>query len=267
MGLAGIVCPMDGEFHSFGECIAKHNDPNGLYCNAPRFLLNELSQNESKRKDAKISSTVLTGCARAYALRMSFPYFIKLPSGWNMARGTWAHAMFEQGAYDPEEYFIEQRIRKMLTMDDGTEIPITGQPDEVNWRYGILVDYKTKHQVPTPPVPIEHEAQFNIYAWLLNGGTIITDGPHKDRVVNVEIVRGGMHYISWQPKTPWRRIPVDIWPYEETEAWMRERAKPLDNYIKTGYIPPCNALFTYGKCDCVQMELEHHDYWHELGLI
>src|SRR6478752_5665756 len=210
--LKGVVCPQTQQFETFDTCCRRHNDSEERDCNAPRFLLNELSKNDEKRKEVRISTTVLTGCARSYAIKQSRPYFIELPSGWNMARGSWAHAMFENGHYSEHEYLIEERLRKYFDYN-GVLIPVTGQPDEVNRVHGILIDYKTKHMVPTS-APIEHEAQFNVYVWLLKGGEIVTkDSSRLGEIVDIDIVRGGMHYVSWQPKIPWRRIQVPIWDF------------------------------------------------------
>ncbi len=262
--LKGVVCPQTQQFETFDTCCRRHNDSEERDCNAPRFLLNELSKNDEKRKEVRISTTVLTGCARSYAIKQSRPYFIELPSGWNMARGSWAHAMFENGHYSEHEYLIEERLRKYFDYN-GVLIPVTGQPDEVNRVHGILIDYKTKHMVPTS-VPIEHEAQFNIYIWLLRGGEVI-EGKHTGEVVDVPIVRGGMHYVSWQPKVPWRRIQVPIWDIFDTEEWMMERMAPLLSWKESGILPSCNSLFTYGKCECQKLEESHNDYWREHGII
>lgn len=263
--LVGVVCPQTGQFESFETCCQRHNDSEERDCSAPRFLLNELRGSHKRRAGANISTTVLTGCARAYALKQERPYFIELPSGWNMARGTWAHAMFQDGEYSKSEYYIEERLRKNLQIGDEF-VPVTGQPDEVNHVRGILIDYKTKHQVPTA-IPIEHEAQFNIYIWLLDGGEIITKGKNFGKVVHVPITRGGIHYVSWQPKIPWRRIHAPIWDPFDTEEFMIERITPLTEWMRTGILPSCNALFTYGKCDCQKLEASHYHYWRENGII
>lgn len=262
--VVGIVCPLDNNFHYFDDCKATHSDPNAFSCNAPRFLLNELSENEHKRKDANISTTVLTGCARAYAIKKSRPWFINPTQGWNMARGTWAHAMFEQGNYGPE-FLIEQRLSKSLDIN-GKPVYITGKPDEVNTKDGILIDYKTKHMIPTS-VSFDHEAQFNVYVWLLQGGKIVTRGKRKNEIVTVNITRGGIHYVSWQPKIPWRRIKVPIWETEEVERWITERVSPITQWEETGILPDCNRMVQYGTCDCVQIETTHRQFWKEQGII
>lgn len=262
--IAGIICPLDGNFHYFEDCQATHSDPNAFSCNAPRFLLNELAENDSKRKDAKISTTVLTGCARAFILKNTRPYFINPVQGWNMARGTWAHSMFEKGAYGPE-FIIEQRISKPLDID-GRIMYITGKPDEVNSKDGILIDYKTKHTIPTS-VSFDHEAQFNVYAWLLQGGQVITRGKLYKQTLNVQITRGGIHYVSWQPKTPWRRIKVPIWDTATVENWLIERVRPIAEWEQTGVLPECNRMVAYGRCDCDVLESTHHTFWKEQGFL
>ena len=264
MPLVGIVCPLDSNFHYFEDCQETHSDPNAFSCNAPRFLLNELSENDHKRKDANISTTVLTGCARAYALKKSRPWFINPTQGWNMARGTWAHAMFEKGKYGPE-YLIEQRLSKPLDLR-GKLRYVTGKPDEVNMRDGILIDYKTKHTIPTS-VSFDHEAQFNVYVWLLKEGRVISRGKYKDQVMDVDIIRGGIHYVSWQPKTPWRRIKVDIWSTDDVEYWMSERLTPIAEWEDTGILPQCNRMVSYGRCDCAELEATHYQFWKDQGIV
>jgi hypothetical protein len=253
VALVGIICPYDGTMQEFDTCIACHEGGGKRNCDAPVELLKSMRDNHIERRDAGWSASTLLDCPRAVALREHYDFYEAVSSGWNKARGTWLHAMMEADTEYPEGVVKEERIEKYVDVD-GERIRITGKPDYTNTKRGVLIDYKSKHLLPSKLDP-RHEAQFNIYAWLWNGGTMC----RTNEQVFVQIKSGGMHYITWHAKEgmQFRKMAYPVWDASETEAFVITHATPLVLYKQTNVLPHCQPFIRYpGKwqCDCVKLE-------------
>ncbi len=253
MGIVGVVCEYDNSYQPFQKCIDCHEAFGERNCHAPVELLKIMRDNLRGRRGAGWSASTLTGCARAAAMMEVYDYYEPLVSGYNKGRGTWVHAMLESDRDPPKEVIRERRLRKYINVD-GEEVPLTGQPDKVYAEQGILMDYKSKDRLPRGPDE-SHEAQFNVYAWLLDGGTFLNKrGQPTEEIANIKIVKGGMHYLTWNPKAPYKKIGYRRWTEGETEAFIIDRLRPLVAWKRTHTLPTCNR-FVQGRwdCDCVRM--------------
>lgn len=255
--LKGIICPYDSSYQSFDVCIHAHENGGQRNCDCPIELLKAMRDNHITRKHAGWSMSTLLGCARAVALREKYDFYESITSGWNKSRGTWLHAMFESDETSPDDVVKEKRLGKDVHTR-GRVVRITGKPDYTATQRGILIDYKSKHTLPTRPDP-SHEAQFNGYAWLWNGGYYINDDGSKGESVHVLIKSGGMFYVTWHTKegSQFKKMGYPVWSLERTEAFIIKRLEPLLEWQETGVLPKCNAYQTFpGKwrCDCVKLE-------------
>lgn len=251
MPIAGIVCGADGSYQGFDSCIECHRNRGPRNCHFPTFALKLMRDNGVSRAGVGYSATTLLACSRAVALLEVYDYYEELESGWNKIRGELMHAVAER--YPDENTIQEQRIRKMVTIGDETFL-VTGKADEIDTLFGYILDYKWTAEIPEKPKP-EHEAQFNIYRWLCDDGTYLDTG----EPVNIDIVGGGMHYLSMKKKKkrdgriiyPWKKIPYATWPVEQTQSLVETRLFPLTEWHATGFLPVHNPYESgFWTCDC-----------------
>ena len=266
MPLVGVICPADGSCQSFATCIHAHEQGGSRNCDAPVQILKIMRDNHVGRKHAGWSASTLLSCARTTALQEKYDYFEDVKSGYNKGRGEWVHAMMEADTTPREGLIREVRIRKYFTVN-GQEIFLTGKPDEVDSIRGLLIDYKSKDRIPKTG-DIRHEAQFNVYVWLLDGGFYVNEDGSQGEQVDVKIRGGGMHYLTWNPKDPFKKMAYPIWEREKLEKFLVDRLTPLLDWKNTDSIPKCNAYIKYpGKwrCDCVKLEeqLKELGTWNE----
>ena len=220
-----------------------------------------MRDNHLDRKKAGWSISTVLSCPRAAALQETYDYYEAVETGWNKSRGAWIHAMME--ADDDPTLIKERRIERILKVyyynpetdkEEEYDQRLTGKPDEVDPVARALIDYKSKHLLPRKP-DYRHECQFNGYVWLLADGTFVDNG----EPVQIEIVRGGMHYVTWdiRKRSQWLKMGYPVWPLDETEEFLRERLRPLVLWKQTSILPRCNPLIRYGKnwqCDCEKLE-------------
>jgi hypothetical protein len=169
--------------------------------------------------------------------------------------------MLESEMVNNDNIIAEVRVEKYFNDLDGYEpVRITGKPDKVYKKEGVIIDYKSKYRLPTKPDPM-HEAQMNVYAWLLDGGTLLHNDGTKE-AVNVKIVRGGMLYITWN--TPegeqFLKLGYPIWEESKINSFLTQRIKPLAEWKKTGVLPKCNPYIDIRwDCDCTKIERQLGD--------
>ena len=254
MPIKGVICGYDGTKQDFDTCIRCHESFGERNCHAPVELLRSMKNNMATRANAGWSASTLLSCPRAVALLDTYDYYEPLKTGWNKARGTYLHTMLESEMVPSDNIIAEVRIEKYY---DGFDPPIriTGKPDKVYRNEGIIIDYKSKYRLPTKPDPM-HEAQMNVYAWLLNGGTMLHDDGRKEPV-NIKIVRGGMLYITWNTAedSQFLKIGYPIWDELQMNAFLHSRIEPLAKWKETGVLPQCNPYLPIRwDCDCVKIQ-------------
>ena len=247
MPLRGIKCPCTGQNETFGDCVEKHLNKS-CPCHVPIYMLDYYNQDKRSTQpypEDTYSATVLLKCPRAFRHEQENDYYMSEVQLWNMVRGTWTHHMMESSPHR-EHVIRETRLWKPITVD-GKEAIIAGTPDEVDTLNMVLMDYKSKDTLPKGP-DAAHEAQFNVYVWLLQGGVNAVGVP-----VDITINRGGMHYITWKTKTDkqFLKIPYPIWSPEEIQEFLETRIRLLRMED-----PPCSpyGMSSYWTCDCVKYE-------------
>lgn len=250
MPVIGVVCGYDQTFQTFEHCIHCHENFCERNCHAPVEVLKVMRDNGHKRRGVGWSATTLTGCPRATAMLEVYDYFEPLISGWNKARGEWYHHMLSSDPDPPDGVIKEERFYRDIPVA-GELVRLTGQPDIVYTKHGILIDGKSKDKLPKKPDPA-HEAQLNVYVWLLADGYFMKN----DKPAQIKITRGGMHYVTWKTKyeDAFLKKSYSIWELEDTEAFIIERLAPLVIWRKTGNLPRCDP-YIKGRwdCDCVRM--------------
>lgn len=215
-----------------------------------------MKNNLVTRANAGWSASTLLSCPRAVALLDTYDYYEPLHVGWNKARGTYLHTMLESEMVPNDNIIAEVRVEKYYDGLKGYDpVRITGKPDKVYKKEGVIIDYKSKYRLPTKPDPM-HEAQMNIYAWLLDGGTLLHDDGRVEPV-NVKIVRGGMLYITWNTPegSQFLKQGYPIWEPAQMNDFLQKRIKPLADWKKTGVLPTCNPYIDIRwDCDCVKIQ-------------
>jgi len=250
MPIVGVICPVDGSYQPFEFCIQCHQERDkSRPCHAPIFALKSMRDNHIHRVGAGISVSTLLSCPREVALTERYDVYEHVMSGYNKARGSYTHAMIEADQ-DPPDWIIRER-RLYL---DILGVRVTGQPDEVDTKYHVLVDYKSKDNLPLKPDP-SHEYQFNAYAYLLRHGYWMD----TNEKANIDIKVIGAHYLTWKTKIDkaWKKKPYPVWSDERMERALHERLQPLIEWRESGILPQCNPYQTFpGRwvCHCNKIE-------------
>jgi len=114
-------------------------------------------------RGSRISTTTLTAkCMRSEFLKRTEEYAEKPESIWASFRGTMYHGQLEKFAAPGS---IEEARYGLIT-EHG---PLTGSPDLLDVRMGILYDYKVTKEVPRFNYPWDdHISQMNINRWLVD---------------------------------------------------------------------------------------------------
>jgi hypothetical protein len=251
MSIVGVVCPYDDSYQTFDHCIHCHENRSPTRnCAAPVFALKSMRDNHITRSDAGISASTLISCPRAIAMAEVYDLYETVISGYNKgynkARGSWLHAMVEADI-DPPPWIIRER-RLYL---DVLGRRISGKPDEVDPKYKVLVDYKSKDNVPKMR-DMGHEFQFNVYVYLLAHGYWADTNEKADIIIETI----GAHYLTWKTKAElaWKKVGYPVWNDTKTRTIIEQRLKPLIQWQETGLLPSCNPYVParYWKCDCVK---------------
>jgi CRISPR/Cas system-associated exonuclease Cas4 (RecB family) len=117
---------------------------------------------------------------------------------------------------------ISQEVRYYSTISvDGFDMAISGQPDWYDQEQKILDDYKYTSYPPNSPRE-EHEAQLNVYAWLLENNNLDVE---KARVIY-------LHPKSRQTGKRQTTYHVPLWSTEAVERYIVTRLRPHAQYLK-----------------------------------
>lgn len=212
------------------------------------MVLKSMRDNHIHRKGAGISASTLISCPRAIAIHEIYDVYEPVITGWNKGRGTFVHAMMEYDP-DPPEWIIRER-RAYRSIGD---TKVTGKPDEVDSKYKMLIDYKSKDNLPKRRDDA-HEFQFNVYAWLLRGGK--WSDTHEDIGIDIETIAA--HYVTWKTKTDlaWKKMKYPVWSDSDATELISTRIRPLTDWKTCGIIPECDPFIParYWKCDCEKYE-------------
>jgi CRISPR/Cas system-associated exonuclease Cas4 (RecB family) len=214
-GFHCIVDFVDVPYSACVECAATKGR-----CQFTASLLRGMAeQSEGRQPDAPGSASVtsLTGCARQTFLKETEPFYQRPDEQYWAYRGTIGHTMVERGA--GEDVVAERRFARELRLPSGRTLTITGRPDEIVPGRKLLVEYKTTDRPPRTP-SLHHIAQLNAYRWL-----VAPEHP---------IERLGIVYLTMRGV---QKASVPIWPDEQVERFLGERAAGLVQARETGEWP------------------------------
>ena len=295
MACSGFICPVTQQPVTFEECLACAECGGLAGCHLSYPLLKGIARAQQPRnlgaeletvsgwQMPTLSVTELLGCPWQWQLQRDVDYYVKPEQAWWAFRGTLAHEIVARHA--PPGALVEQRF---FYARGGLQL--TGQPDLVH--HAVVYDYKSCQHLPqpvktwacpqcgqvlhqtrpgvpalrkgsqvacpscqrtykvgtdlqaleSPPVARDvHVQQVNLYAWLL--------AQH-----NLPVTAGELVYLDMQATV---RIPLTLWPLEETEAFLDARIAAF----QTG-APSCADADAAWRCDYCAVR-EHCTAWAE----
>lgn len=240
--LAGPICCQTAKPEGFDNCIARCQEGG---CNHPLPLLTAMKNNAKRRRGIGISSSVLGMCPRQHVLQERNDYYEDPNSFYQRWRGSFGHYAIEMGGPYPG---VVQELRFYREVEvDGVNFEVSGQPDWIDIPRRHLDDHKFVGWPPSEVKP-DHEAQINVYKWIIEGGytgrEIHTGGftpPRifKDRpgdgdnplLPGFTIQTAGINYLHTRGYV---HFDVPLWTTEAVERYVRRRLAPHAAYIKTG---------------------------------
>ena len=188
--------------------------------NLPKTFLNICERPTYTKGKAHISATGLLAAPRLARLKEIYDDKIVTDVSdmiWSIF-GTAVHNILEQGK--DENHIVEQRLHAEL---DGWHI--SGAIDlQITREDGIEInDYKTVGVWSVMNEKIEWEQQLNVYAWLV-------ETVKKMPVTELKIIaiirdwnRRDAQSRPGYPEAQVATIPVQLWPYEQRESFIRDR--------------------------------------------
>ncbi|MDE2993033.1 MAG: PD-(D/E)XK nuclease family protein [Chloroflexota bacterium] len=229
MPLARFRCEVEHDPVEFGECLScsrADSPPRGRRCQFTYPLLRALAQNDAGREGIVLSATRLTGCTRQSALELLVDYTAYPHQLYPRLRGALMHAGIEAQQGDDEDIIAERRFQRSAT----PEVVLTGQPDEIDLRRQLIVDYKTVKELPRK-VREEHVWQLNMYRWLVQDGQDLVTGER----VAYDIQQLGIVYLA--PNEVYKRR-VPLLPPEQVERFVAERGGAILQALDGEALPP-----------------------------
>lgn len=246
---------------------------------------------EVQDRGDRISTTALTGkCDRQLYLTRMEDYSEDPEKLWAPFRGTMIHSHLE--AHAAPGTIEEPRYHVHL---DGLG-DLSGSPDVLDVRMGVLYDYKRTKEVPRFNYPWkDHVNQMNVNRWLVDHADYVEyRGKQWDLRLSREN-RARFRPTVWNdlvvvyiddkgPKplscTKSVQVPkkdgkgtkaarvLDLWSDEEAEAWIRQRwtevksalagesLPPVPDYMAGWEHPLCG--FCPKKRECIELHYEAH---------
>lgn len=195
--------------------------------NLPQTFVNIMKRPTYSKGKANISATELINSPRIVQLRKM--HEDKLESDvsdmvWSIF-GTAIHGVLEHGK--DENHLIEERLHANIdgwSISGAIDLQITNEDGTVT-----INDYKTTGAWAVMNEKADWEYQLNIYAWLV-------EKVKGDKVSKLEIVaiirdwsRRDAAIKANYPDAPIKVIPIQLWPMEERENFIKARIKEHSN--------------------------------------
>ena len=188
----------------------------------PETFINVLRRPTYSKGAAHLSVTQLINSPKIVALTKKFENELEQDVSdmvWSIF-GSAIHGVLEHGK--DHNHIVEERLHAML---DGWKISGAVDLQVVNELGGISIrDYKTTSAWAVMNEKIEWEQQLNIYAWLVD---TVKEDFHVTDLGIVAIIRDWSRREAARnpdyPQAPVKEIPIKIWPYQDREAFIRER--------------------------------------------
>jgi len=216
--------------------------------NLPETIVNALNKPTYTKGGAHMSATELLSPPRMVQLRIKHADEIEMDAAdmvWSLV-GTAMHGVLEHGKGD--DHIVEQRLHTEI---DGWTVSGAVDLQTIKEDRITISDYKTTGVWAVMNSKIEWEQQLNIYAWLI-------ERVKKSPVDAIEIVafirdwkRRDAEVKKDYPDAPVKVIPIELWPYENRETFVRERihlhAEAMFSAQTGGDLPLCSADDTWEK--------------------
>jgi hypothetical protein len=250
--------------HDCLDCAASRQNE----CHFTYELLSSMYSQEQARD--YISTTTLTSkCLRSQFLQRGTDYAEDPERLWARFRGTLLHGQLEQHAAPAS---IEEARYHVDLPGLGH---LSGSPDLLDTRMGILYDYKVTRENPKFSYPWgDHVEQMNVNRWLIDhasdveyqgkmfplrraGATADAEQLRVNRSRFVPVVWNALVVVYIDDKGPkplectrsadvpkkdgkgTKRVRVpDIWPDEQAERFIRERYTKAQEALEGGALPP-----------------------------
>ena len=188
----------------------------------PETFINVLRRPTYSKGAAHLSVTQLINSPKIVALTKKFEDELEQDVSdmvWSIF-GSAIHGVLEHGKDD--NHIVEERLHAMI---DGWKISGAVDLQIVNELGGISIrDYKTCSVWSVMNEKIEWEQQLNIYAWLVE---TVKEDFHVTDLGIVAIIRDWSRRDAARnpdyPQAPVKEIPIKIWPYQDREAFIKER--------------------------------------------
>lgn len=208
----------------------------------PETIVNALKRPTYTKGGANMSATELLSPPRMVQLRAANMDAIEMDARdmvWSLF-GTAVHGVLEHGKGD--DHIVEQRLHTEI---DGWSVSGAIDLQTVNEGTIGIADYKTTGVWAVMNEKKDWERQLNIYAWLvervkqspvskLEIVAIIRDWKMRDAEIKKDY-----------PDAPIKVIPIELWPYEQREAFVKDRihlhAEAMFAAQTGGDLPECNA--------------------------
>lgn len=214
MPLVGTICCQDGSTQSFDHCI---NECRKGRCQHSVPLLVAMQGNSSSREGIGISASVLGGCPRQHILAERNDYYEDPEKYYPRWLGTIGHLAVENGGPYPGVITETRFYRDIETRAGG--FTISGQPDWYDTEAHDLRDSKFVNFKPREVYP-SHEAQVNVYAWILEGNGHPVESGHIDYY----------HGPNGPDRTRHSHYPVSMWTTEAVERYILRMLEPHIQY-------------------------------------
>jgi len=226
MAIVGFKCINTDENVSFDDCLkcALTYENN---CHFPAEIINGIIQESTDTREG-ISVTKLLGCPRSTYLVEHNDVYVSLDNLYWLFRGTLTHAIMEKYKLDPDA-ITEKRFKRKIK-----GLTITGKPDIIVPKAGLIRDWKTTKEVPyySRAYP-NHEQQLNLYRWLIN---------KKYKIDKLEVVYMDMSRVKICSVKK-------VWKLSDCEDFITKRASVLAEALKSNIPPPVPGEFPlYWQC-------------------
>lgn len=220
MPLVGTICCQDGKPNPFDHC---KKECRAGRCQHPLPILVAMDKERTGREGVGFSSSTLSQCPRQFVLGHRNDYYENPDDYYPRWMGTLGHLAVESsGPYEG----VVQEVRYSHTINvDGTTVELSGQPDWYDRDARRVDDYKyTGYPLSSPRD--EHEAQLNVYAWLLENN-------------GLEVETARVIYLHPKSRTTGKRqttFNIPLWSTEAVERYIVGKLSPHVQYQKDNNI-------------------------------
>lgn len=212
MPLAGTLCCQSGKPETFGHCITEAHEGR---CQHSIALLAAMRQNSQSREGVTFSPSTLSTCPRWQVLGEKNDYYEAPADYYRRWLGAGTHAAIAMsGPY--EGITQERRFYRDISVE-GDNFTVSGQIDWYDHHRHHLEDFKRVSYIPKQ-LRSDHEAQANVYVWLLAGNGLVVDTASVRYLGNAgEDVKA-----------------VPLWSESAVEGYIRAKLWPVALYHQDG---------------------------------